>query len=257
MVTKIICAYHEGAVKGFYDPITQHPDIFIPVLGGSYYYRKGKDEFYDKLIRDDIGENISPLTIYINEHSPIYWAYKNYKIIGNPDMVGLCHYRRFMDVDYDNLDPTKVYANRVRAMHAGGVRGPVYDTVRNTYGNFCSEELVEFYVDAFRYYLPDYIQDIDVVLDDVMYYAKNMFIMNRETFFEFMSFVVRALRILFDDVIFREATSIFYPSMHIRQMMLTHSRCRGFIMEMFTAVWFEHQQRIHGNVISVPLLEFI
>lgn len=257
MVTKIICAFHEGATRGFYDPIIKHPDIFVPVLGGSYYYKQGRDDFYDKLIRDDIGENISPLTIYINEHSPIYWAYKNYNFIGNPDMIGLCHYRRFMKVDYNALDPNIVYGNRVRAMHAGGIRGTVPDTVRNTYSNFCSEAIVELYVDAFRYFLPDYIQDMDVVLDDCNYYAKNMFIMNRATFFEFMSFVVRSLRILFDERIFREAVSIFYPEKHIRRMMLTHSRCRGFIMEMFTAVWFEHQHRIHRNVVSVPLLEFI
>lgn len=256
MVTKIVCAYHEGAAKTFHEPILKRPDLFVPVLGGAFYYKPGKDRFYDELQRDDDGENISPLTIFINEHSPIYWAYKNYDKLGNPDLIGLAHYRRFMNLDYDHLDPDLVYGNRVSAAHAGGIRGTVPDTVRNTYINFCGEELVEFYCDAFRFYLPDYIQDLDMVLDDMYYYAKNMFIMKKSTFFEFMSFVVRVLRILFDDKIYHQAVSIFYPQTHIRRLMLTHSRARGFLMEMFTAVWFEHQQRIHGNVVSVPLLEF-
>lgn len=257
MVIKIICAYHEGARRAFEQPVIQRPDVYIPVLGGAFYYRQGQDRFYDKLVRDDSGENISPLTIYINEHSPIFWAYKHYREIGNPDMIGLSHYRRFMDVDLNNLDPNIVYGNRVHAAHAGGIKGPVQDTVRNTYFNFCGEEIVEFYADAFRYYIPDYIIDLDQVLDDMFYYAKNMFIMNKATFFEFMGYVTRVLRILFDETIYCQAISIFTPHTHIRRMMLTHSRSRGFLMEMFTSVWFEHQQRIHGNVVSVPLLEFI
>ena len=256
MNIKIVCAFHDGAVKILRDPILQHPDIYVPILGGACYYKQGSDAFYDRLQKDNEGDNISPLTVFINEHSPIYWAYKNYSRLGNPDMIGLAHYRRFMDIDYDSIDPNIVYGNRVQACHAGGIRGPILDTVRNTYANFCSWELVELYTDAFRYYIPDYIQDLDTVLDDTWYYAKNMFLMNRATFFEFMSFVTRVLRILFDDTIFQQAVSVFDHPLHIRRMMLTYSRCRGFLMEMFTAVWFERQQRIHGNVVSVPLIEF-
>jgi hypothetical protein len=83
-----------------------------------------------------------------------------------------------------------------------------------------------------------------------------MFIMNRETFFEFMSYVVRVERMLFDDELFKQATSIFYPNTHIRQLMLTHSRCRGFLLEMFVGIWFERQQRIHHNVVPTVVLEF-
>ena len=256
MTTTVICAYHEGADPSFNDYIFRYPKIFLPILGGSCYYKRGSNNFYDKLQVDDTGENISNLVIYINEHAPLYWAYKHYEEIGNPDMIGLCHYRRFMDVDYENLDPTKVYANLVKASHYYRDSIIMDDTVFNTYANFCSDEITEFYVDAYRNWFPEYVRDFDMVLNDITYYAKNMFIMNRETFFEFMAYIVRVERMLFDPALFKEACSIYFPAKHLRRLMLTHSRCRGFLLEMFTAVWFSRQKRIHNNVVNTEVLEF-
>lgn len=46
------------------------------------------------MIGDDSGENISHLNRYLNEMTAIYWAWKNYEKIGNPDYFGFMHYRR-------------------------------------------------------------------------------------------------------------------------------------------------------------------
>ena len=47
-------------------------------------------------IGDDSGENISYLNPNLNELTAIYWVWKNYQKIGNPDYVGFQHYRRFL-----------------------------------------------------------------------------------------------------------------------------------------------------------------
>lgn len=255
MTPIVICAYHEGANSIYASFMERYHGVFLPVLGGAYAYKGGKPE-YDKMMKDNDGENISELNAYINEITQIYWAYKNYRRIGNPDMIGLCHYRRIFLLDYNNLDINTIYTNRCVSAHSGGVTPWWPDTTTGTFANFCSEELVEFYVDMFRYYLPDYIIDADITFDERMYYARNMFIMNRASFFDYMSYIVRVLRFLFDENVFKEACSIFQPESHIRRQMLEKSRCRGFLMEMFSSVWFERQQRLHHNVVDAQLAEF-
>ena len=61
---------------------------------------------------DDTGENISALGLHFAETSAIYWAWKNYDHLGNPDYIGVCHYRRLFEpkdiaafADYDIMAP--------------------------------------------------------------------------------------------------------------------------------------------------------
>lgn len=46
------------------------------------------------MIGDDTGDNISALNDSYNEMTALYWAWKNYDKLGNPDYIGLMHYRR-------------------------------------------------------------------------------------------------------------------------------------------------------------------
>ena len=47
----------------------------------------------DNMIGDDTGDNISDLNRTYNEMTAIYWAWKNYDKLGNPDYIGIMHYR--------------------------------------------------------------------------------------------------------------------------------------------------------------------
>ncbi|MBQ9760439.1 MAG: DUF4422 domain-containing protein [Clostridia bacterium] len=51
------------------------------------------------MIGDDTGENISELNSSYNELTATYWAWKNYDKLGNPDYLGLMHYRRHFIFD--------------------------------------------------------------------------------------------------------------------------------------------------------------
>lgn len=48
----------------------------------------------ENMIGDNTGDNISALNDSYNEMTALYWAWKNYDKLGNPDYIGLMHYRR-------------------------------------------------------------------------------------------------------------------------------------------------------------------
>lgn len=53
----------------------------------------------ENMIGDDTGENISERNDSYNEMTALYWAWKNYEELGNPDYIGLMHYRRHFIFD--------------------------------------------------------------------------------------------------------------------------------------------------------------
>ncbi len=48
----------------------------------------------ENMIGDNTGDNISDKNSSYNELTALYWAWKNYDKIGNPEFIGLMHYRR-------------------------------------------------------------------------------------------------------------------------------------------------------------------
>ena len=55
-------------------------------------------------IGDDQGESISDKNRLYSEVSAIYWAWKNYDELGNPDYIGLMHYRRYFIFNEEYFD---------------------------------------------------------------------------------------------------------------------------------------------------------
>lgn len=65
-------------------------DIIEPIQTG----RAIAPEHFESMLGDDVNENISYLNPKYCELSAIYWIWKNYHEIGNPDKIGFMHYRR-------------------------------------------------------------------------------------------------------------------------------------------------------------------
>lgn len=91
---KLLICYHKPATL-FKD------EILTPIHVGRANARKksGPNDknfqwMMDNMIGDDTGENISERNSSYNELTSLYWAWKNYDQLGNPDYVGLMHYRR-------------------------------------------------------------------------------------------------------------------------------------------------------------------
>ena len=84
-------------------------EYIVPIHAGrAVALEKSKDgsinqEDLDWLIKntigDNTGDNISAKNRYYSECSALYWAWKNYDELGNPDYIGLMHYRRHFIFD--------------------------------------------------------------------------------------------------------------------------------------------------------------
>lgn len=72
----------------------------------------------DNTIGDDTCDNISELNRTLNEMTAIYWAWKNYERLGNPDYIGLNHYRRYFEINYGDLDEILEKYDFVKQSHA-------------------------------------------------------------------------------------------------------------------------------------------
>lgn len=104
---KILVAYHKPSYL-------LKSDVFVPIhVGRAVAFKHSKDgkisndemEWLQKnTIGDDTGENISNKNRMYCELTALYWAWKNYDKLGNPDYIGLMQYRRhfiFNEFDFN------------------------------------------------------------------------------------------------------------------------------------------------------------
>ena len=94
---KILVGYHKPAVLF-------KNEVLVPIhLGRALATQASKDGamsdkeyqwMLDNMIGDDTGDNISHLNRRFCELTAMYWAWKNYDKLGDPDYIGFMHYRR-------------------------------------------------------------------------------------------------------------------------------------------------------------------
>lgn len=113
---KILVGYHKPAVL-------LKDDILTPIhLGRALATEASKDGamsqrdyqwMLDNMIGDDTGDNISKENRKYCELTALYWAWKNYDKLGNPDYIGFMHYRRHFILNEKAKLPKKRYLNQL------------------------------------------------------------------------------------------------------------------------------------------------
>lgn len=75
----------------------------------------------ENTVGDNTGDNISEKNGTFNEMTTVYWAWKNYESIDNPDYIGFMHYRRHFIFDdrmerasYECLDICEDYYDQIK-----------------------------------------------------------------------------------------------------------------------------------------------
>ncbi|WP_301008290.1 HAD-IA family hydrolase [Helicobacter sp. UBA3407] len=260
---KILVSYHKPSVL-FKDEVLTPIHLGRALSKEAHKDGKVSDEEYEwlceNMIGDDTGENISHLNRYFNEMTGIYWAWKNYDKLGNPEYIGLCHYRRhfifdeyvsnFIHRKFVNYYPiieniSKHYQSiiQIRDFNCQD-----YDLIIpkkfKTTNNSCHSVYEYFAYNGQNTQALNAIQDkicSNKGLQEYAHLAKNlaqkqsfypcnMFIMKKELFFEYCEFVFAILLPLYEEM--KESLS----SANIWQ-----KRELGFTSEQLTSLFIERQ----------------
>ena len=200
------------------------------------------------MIGDDTGDNISHLNRYFCELTGIYWAWKNYDKLGNPDYIGFMHYNKFLLLDekdntfcnnisyfniflkekiYHQYKMLKYKINRLNAITINPYFANI--TVDKFYKCNYSKKLghveddFELLKQSVKNKFPQYnfflkYSDVDE------HYFKNIFIMEKKLFFKYCSYVF--------EILFYMHEKINYTDMDIKQ-----KRAIGFLSERLTGAF--------------------
>ena len=198
---------------------------YLPILVGATKNYKPGIEYQ----RDDEGENISAKNPNYNELTAVYWAWKNLKDV---DAIGLVHYRRlFFDSKPYNLNNVINIENVEKLLTK-------YDVILPKKRNYYIETNYSHYVHAHHQEPLDKTREIIVkdypqyltMFDKVMKRSKahmfNMFIMKKDAFDSYCSFMFGVLEKLEKEI-------------DISNYSIQEARVYGYISELLMDVWLE------------------
>lgn len=218
MKIKILVAAH----KKFPMP---NAEGYMPILVGAAKNYKPGIEYQ----RDDEGENISSKNPNYNELTAVYWAWKNLKDV---DAIGLVHYRRlFFDAKPYSLDNV-LSINKARKLLVK------YDVILPRKRNYYIETNYSHYIHAHhrepldetrKIIVKNYPQYL-IMFDKIMHRRKahmfNMFIMKKDAFDSYCSFMFGVLEKLEKEI-------------DISNYSIQEARVYGYISELLMDVWLE------------------
>ncbi len=263
---KILVGYHKPATL-------LKSDILVPIhLGRAVAKEASKDGvlsewdyqwMVDNMIGDDTGENISSRNRELCEMTGLYWVWKNYEQLGNPDYIGFMHYRRIFDFTnksqhlplykelslpyVDHLsDPYEfLNADSIRqTVKASGciiskhfVLNPVKKFKSINYLNYSDYNTA---ISLLNKYFPQYAQYADNYNQGNKCFFCNTIILPRETFFLYAEYMFKILLELENKIDKSNYTT--------RQV-----RMSAYISEWLTGIFFTYLSST-ARVHEVPVL---
>jgi len=157
----------------------------------------------DNTIGDNTGDNISEKNGTFNEMTTVYWAWKNYDAIENPDYIGFMHYRRHFIFDdkmekasYECMDICEDYYNQIKYDEKRIIdlledcdfictkpqwRQSMYEHFRLNHEIQDLDTTVKILKEKY----PEYATAADTYLNGHDAYFCNMFIFPRDIFFQY------------------------------------------------------------------------
>lgn len=243
---KLFCIYHKPSVLF-------EKDWIVPIQTGveDSEYRLG-------ILCDNEGDNISSKNKNYGEITAQYWVWKNY-LAQNPGLkhVGFCHYRRFLDfftppcgdrcfnksvtfVEFsamlDEMDDSKVG----KVVDSYDIILPEYHTVtegesiyRHFVDNHPAKE-IDALMEIIREDYPEYAPGMDEYLNGNQGYFCLNFVMKRELFEDYISWMTDILAKL-------EAKSDWSKYSDYKSV-----RAPAFLAERFFNVWLIRQKQLRN-----------
>ena len=257
---KILIGYHKPSVLF-------KSNLLVPVQGGRAIAEQASKDgtlqesalrwLLNNTIGDDSGENMSVANRYINEMSIIYWGWKNYQRLNNPDYMGFMQYAKHMVINpymeiparpwlphaemyICDVDWYKKQENLSEKWLKAGMRGydiicpESYDVAYTGSAN-CKlrlEVLAPGYggqvfnimSQYIRKHQPEMIPYLKELETGSVHYPLNCFIMKKDLFFSYCNFVFDVLKAVMKKTDFSQA--------NIRQQ-----RAPAYLSELLTSMF--------------------
>ena len=219
---KILVVYHKK------DKLFKNKYLFPVNAGREIAFKKSKDGILpdseyrwliDNMPGDNTGENISDKNRYYNEMTAIYWAWKNYDKLGNPDFIGLNHYRRFFKINYSSLEK---YLKKYDLIYLGKPAFPegLIQQWRDGFElwNFDEDGLEKLQALYKTMYPADFENFCNYLSSPNKGGFMNMFVMKKEDFFNYCSFIFPLLE-------------------KLENLVTTNTRTLGMLAERLTSYY--------------------
>lgn len=235
---------------------------FPSILLGSKFAKDDLKKAYENDFWDSTGENIGRLHPYCAELTSIYWAWKNYEKLGDPEYIGLFHYRRFFNFntplaeedlwkcaffDFDEKSRRRFGWDEQSVKdfcegydlilpHTEQILDP-HDWVTPTnlethYKHAHCPEDFDLVMDFIKKIHPEYTQAVETTRNAGYAHFCNMFVMKKELFFDYAKW-------LFDIILPLEE---MLPVTDEKYNNVAQKRVLGFLGERLFNVWITQQK---------------
>ncbi|MBR4800958.1 MAG: DUF4422 domain-containing protein [Clostridia bacterium] len=223
-------------------------DVFTPIRVGAALSTETND-FDDNVLSDADGENISAKNPTYNELTAIYWAYKNYEKLGDPDYLGLMHYRRFFifeprkyayyeQKNFDNIE-NAIKANNLTEdlLDACDFVAPMPNPRKSVYQSYSAshhKEDIDLALEIISNKHPGFYDTAKEYVSSQADFFYNMFILKKSDFFDYCNFL--------------------FSVMEEYEQKTTHKSERFFISEILTGIFFAHLINNGKKPLLLPVL---
>ncbi len=257
MKSKILICYHKK------DLLLKN-EVLTPIhVGRSVAQLKSKDGkisikelnwLKTQMIGDDTYDNISNLNRDFSELTAIYWAWKNYEKLGNPDIIGLTHYRRFFNLSNNNYFTFDI------AKWAGYTNENLSNLMKDTDIICLSAEKIDsnrfdnfnndlIHLSKTNHY--DLYQSYNEFKKDGKLHFKNMFIMKKAIFFDYCETIFNILLPLSKQI---QSSNVSNSNADNLSKKKLACRILGYIAEYLTSFYIEAQKRNGKIVKEYPII---
>ena len=204
------------------------------------------------MVGDNTGDNISNLNRDFSELTAIYWAWQNYDKLGHPDVIGLCHYRRFFYLSNSNYFTFNL-------ANWAGYDNENISKIMNEYDIICltSErrsgqfinDINSKYIHLSEKNYPDIFRAFEKFNKDKKAHMKNMFIMKKDMFFEYCKFLF--------EIIFKIQSEIGNPNIENDETNKKRlaNRKYGHISEYLTSLFIEAKRMQEYKIKECPIVK--
>ena len=188
------------------------------------------------ILRDDSGDNISHKNPYYCELTAVYWAWKN----TSDTMIGLMHYRRFFDL---NLLHRKMDYSRTEQssnVYVPAKRRYYIESLYSHYSHTFDASHLDRTRDIIAMNYPGVLPYVDKAYKSTWGYMFNMFVMPRDKFDEYCSFLFDVLEKL-------------EQSVDVSQLDAFNQRLFGRVSEILFTAWAMKLRTEGTTLVEIPV----